>query len=64
MHTIKIIENWNEFKGKLKLKFVELSDNDFLHVDGKEDVLIGRLQIKSGKRREDVVNIINGLQAL
>ncbi len=63
MDTIKIINNWNEFKGKLKQRFSELSDNDFLQVHGKEDVLIGRLQIKSGRRREDIVNIINELQS-
>lgn len=63
MDAIKIIENWNEFKGKLKQKFSELSDHDFLQVHGKEDVLVGRLQIKSGKRKEEVINIINELQA-
>ncbi len=63
METIQIIGNWDEFKGKLKLKFTELTDNDFLQVDGKEDVLVGRLQNKSGRRREEIINIINELQS-
>jgi uncharacterized protein YjbJ (UPF0337 family) len=63
INSIKVIGNWNEFKEKLKKTFSELSDHDFLQVTGKEDVLVGRLQIKSGKRREDIISIINNLQA-
>jgi uncharacterized protein YjbJ (UPF0337 family) len=61
MNTIKVIGNWVEFKEKVKKTFAEISDHDFLQVTGKEDVLVGRLQIKSGRRREDIINIINNL---
>lgn len=61
MNTVKVIGNWGEFKEKLKKTFAEITDHDFLQVTGKEDVLVGRLQIKSGKRREDIINIINTL---
>jgi uncharacterized protein YjbJ (UPF0337 family) len=63
INSIQVIGNWKEFKEKLKQKFADLTDHDFLQVTGKEDVLVGRLQIKSGKRREEIINIINDLQA-
>lgn len=53
--------NWNEIKGKLKQKFSSLTDNDLLFVEGKKDELIGRLQIKLGKTKEEVRTLIAGL---
>ena len=45
---------WNEVKGKLKQKYGQLTDNDLTFADGKEDELLGRLQQKLGKSREDL----------
>jgi uncharacterized protein YjbJ (UPF0337 family) len=53
--------NWNEIKGKLKQKYSILTDNDLLFVDGKKDELIGRLQIKLGKSKEEIHKLISGL---
>ena len=53
--------NWNEIKGKLKQKYSMLTDNDLLLVDGKKDELIGRLQIKLGKTKEEIQKLISGL---
>jgi uncharacterized protein YjbJ (UPF0337 family) len=50
--------NWNEQKGKLKQKFATLTDNDLLFADGKKDEMIGRLQIKLGKSKEELEKII------
>jgi len=50
--------NWNEQKGKLKQKFAQLTDNDLMFADGKKDEMIGRLQIKLGKTKEEVLRII------
>ena len=41
--------NWNEFKGKLKQKFADLTDDDLLYEEGKEDEMWGKLQQKLGK---------------
>jgi uncharacterized protein YjbJ (UPF0337 family) len=46
--------SWNEIKGKLKQKYGQLTDNDLSFADGKEDELLGRLQKKLGKSREDL----------
>ena len=53
--------NWNETKGKLKQKFAMLMDNDLLLLEGKQDELIGRLQAKLGKTKEEMHKIISEL---
>jgi uncharacterized protein YjbJ (UPF0337 family) len=53
--------NWNETKGKLKMKFALLTDDDLLLLEGKQDELFGRLQARLGKTREEVQKIISGL---
>ena len=46
--------NWNEIKGKLKQKYGQLTDDDLVFAEGKEDELLGRLQKRLGKSKEDV----------
>lgn len=53
--------NWNETKGKLKQQFALLTDNDLLLVEGKEDELIGRLQVKLGKTKDEIHKLISDL---
>jgi len=53
--------SWNETKGKLKQKFAMLTDNDLLLVEGKQDELIGRLQTKLGKTKEEINKLISEL---
>ncbi len=53
--------NWNEIKGKLKQQYALLTENDLMLVEGKKDELLGRLQIKLGKTREEIQKIISEL---
>lgn len=53
--------DWNEIKGKLKQKFAMLTDNDVLLIEGKQDEMLGRLQIKLGKTKEEVQKLISEL---
>lgn len=53
--------NWNETKEKLKQKFSKLADHDLLLVEGRQDEMLGRLQIKLGKSKEDILKIISEL---
>ena len=53
--------NWNETKGKLKQQFASLTDNDLLLVEGKKDELMGRLQVKLGKSRDELNKLISSL---
>jgi uncharacterized protein YjbJ (UPF0337 family) len=53
--------NWNETKGKLKQQYAMLTDDDLLLVEGKQDEMLGRLQAKLGKTKEEIHTIISGL---
>lgn len=57
----KIKGNWNELKGKLKQEYAQLTDNDLLYVEGKEDELHGRLQKSLGKTKDELNAIIDRL---
>lgn len=54
---LKLKGDWNQTKGKLKQKFAELTDDDLLYEEGKEDELYGRLQKRLGKTREEIDKI-------
>jgi uncharacterized protein YjbJ (UPF0337 family) len=60
-NTASMNGRWNEIKGKLKQKFALLTDNDLLLVDGNQDELVGRLQTKLGKKKEEIYKIISEL---
>lgn len=58
---LKVKGNWNEMKGKLKQKFADLTDDDLMYQEGKEEELYGRLQKRLGKTREEVDRLLNEL---
>ena len=41
-------------KGKLKQKYGQLTDDDLAFAEGKEDELLGRLQKRLGKSRDQL----------
>ena len=61
MNTLEAKGNWNEQKGKLKQKFAVLTDNDLMYEEGKRDEMIGRLQIKLGKSKEELQKLLEEL---
>ncbi len=58
MTTESIKGNWNEIKGKIKQKYGQLTDDDLVFEEGKEDELYGRLQQKLGKSKDEVRKFI------
>jgi len=61
MNSTGIKGNWLEQKARLKQKFAILTDDDLLLVKGKKEELIGRLQIKLGKTKEEIQKIFASL---
>ena len=59
--TDRIRGNWNQIKGKLKEEYGELTDNDLAYKEGKEDQLIGRIQEKTGKTKQEIKDFIDNL---
>jgi uncharacterized protein YjbJ (UPF0337 family) len=53
--------NWNEVKGKAKKEYADLTDDDLLYEEGKDDELLGRLQQKLGKTKEQIKDWIERL---
>jgi len=61
MNTTELEGNWMEQKGKLKKAFAILTDNDLMYEKGKREEMLGKLQIKLGKTKEEINKIIAGL---
>ena len=61
--ALKIKGNWNELKGKLKQKYANLTDDDLLFAEGREDELLGRLEKKLGKAKDELTDLIEELQS-
>lgn len=57
--TDRLKGQWNEIKGTLKQKYADLTDDDLLYVEGKEEELLGKLQKKLGKTRSEVESELN-----
>jgi len=54
MNKLKMRGSWNEVKGKLKQKYADLTDDDLMYAEGKEDELFGRLQKRLGRTKEEI----------
>lgn len=58
---LEIKGNWNELKGKLKQKYGQLTDDDLVFAQGKDDELLGRLQKRLGQSKEDIRKVIESM---
>lgn len=58
---LKLNGNWNELKGKLKQQYANLTDDDLLYEEGQDDALLGRIQQKIGKTKEEIIRWIEHL---
>ena len=61
MSDLKLKGTWNELKGKVKQAYGDLTDDDLIREEGKDDELLGKLQQKTGKSRDEVVDWLNNL---
>jgi uncharacterized protein YjbJ (UPF0337 family) len=59
--SLKLKGNWNEMKGKIKQQYGNLTDDDLIYEEGKEDELYGRIQKKTGHTKEEVKRWIDKL---
>lgn len=61
MNKLQFKGSWNEVKGKLKQQYANLTDDDLAFSEGKEDELLGRLQKRLGKSKDEVRRMIEAL---
>ncbi len=58
MNKLTFKGSWNEVKGRLKKAYGDLTDDDVTYNEGQEDELLGRLQRRLGKTKDEVRKII------
>lgn len=58
MTKLKFNGTWNEVKGKLKQKYAQLTDDDLLFAEGKEDEVLGRMEKRLGETKESLRDTI------
>lgn len=61
MNEQTIKGNWDELKGKLKQKYADLTDDDLVYEEGKEDELYGRITTRIGNAKDEVRKMIADL---
>ena len=61
MSDLKLRGTWNEVKGKVKQAYGDLTDDDLIREEGKDDEMLGKLQQKTGKGRDELVKWLNDL---
>lgn len=61
MDKLEFKGTWNEVKGKLKQKYADLTEDDLKYTEGMKDQLLGKLQKKLGKSRDELIKEIKSL---
>jgi uncharacterized protein YjbJ (UPF0337 family) len=55
------LKDWDVQKGKLKAKFLVLTDADLTYPEGKRDEMLNRVQLKIGKTKDELAAILAAL---
>ncbi|MDP3557460.1 MAG: general stress protein CsbD [Bacteroidota bacterium] len=53
--------NWNDTKEKIKRKFLALTDEDLFYYNGKKEEMLTNIQVKLGKTKKELNDIIGAL---
>jgi hypothetical protein len=53
--------DWNEIKRKLMQKFAVLTNDDVLLEKGKKEEILGKIQVKLGKTKEELEKVLSEL---
>ena len=54
MNQTELEGKWNQVKGDFKQKYGKVTDDDTTFADRKFDEMLGRLQEKTGKAKEEL----------
>lgn len=61
MDKLELKGTWNDIKGKAKQAYGDLTDDDLTYAEGQEDEMLGKVQKKTGKTREEAVEWLKSL---
>jgi len=62
MEKLQIKGAWNEFKGKIKQSYGDITNDDLTYEEGQQDEMLRKLQQKTDKVRDELVKWINCLK--
>lgn len=57
--------NWNQFKGTMKEKWGDLTDDDLQQMEGRRDRIVGKIQERYGEakwKEADIERELNGMR--
>lgn len=54
MDRLELEGKWNRIKGAVKQKYGDWFDDDQVYAEGKFDEVVGRIQEKSGRTKEEI----------
>lgn len=54
MDRLELEGKWNRIKGAVKQKYGEWFDDDAAYAEGKFDEVVGKIQEKTGRTKEDI----------
>ncbi|MEQ8625600.1 MAG: CsbD family protein [Vicingaceae bacterium] len=57
----KMKGNWNQIKGSLKEQYGELTDDDLTYTQGQEEQILGKIQEKTGKTKDEIKSFIDSI---
>jgi uncharacterized protein YjbJ (UPF0337 family) len=61
MDKLELKGKWNQIKGKVKQEYADLTDDDLRYEEGKDVELLGRLQEKTGKTKDNLIEWLRSL---
>lgn len=59
MNSDQVEGKWKQIKGQFKQKYGKLTDDDVTYSEGKFDEMLGNLQEKTGKTKEQLKDEID-----
>lgn len=54
MDKLQLEGKWNRIKGTVKQKYGDIVNDDKIFAEGKLDEIIGKIQEKTGRKREEI----------
>lgn len=61
--VVKLQGVWTQTKGEAKEQWGKLTDNDLQEIDGRREVLVGKLQTRYGISREEAERQVGNFEA-
>jgi len=61
MNKDQMLGEWDEFKGRVKKAYAELTDDDFTRAQGSRDKMLGIIEQRFGDAKEKIIEKLNKL---